>query len=220
MPIDAAVLAEWSRRHDGYDPERSLVLRTWLSLVHTLARPLVRRRISPDAVTAASVAAAVLAARAPRPAAVGLVAASVVLDGVDGAVALQSGRSTRWGTAVDHAGDRISDSMLAVALHRAGAERGWCIAAACSSAVFEGARELLRMRAGAPLAELTVGDRPARIAAGLWGLATAPTAGAVAVTALCAVGMLQLVRHADPHPPSADHAHFRRMSGRLRRTCA
>ena len=209
MAIDAAVLAEWSRRHDGYDPTRSLALRTWLSLVHALARPLARRRIPPDAVTVASVVAAAAAARAPRSAAVGLVGVSVVLDGVDGAVALQSGRSTRWGTAVDHLGDRVSDSMLAVALRRAGGSRSWCVAAAVSSAVFEGVREVLRMREGAPVSDLTFGDRPARVAAGIVGLAVAPTGGAVAITALSSAGVVQLLRAT---PTAGDHAHLRRKS--------
>lgn len=211
MSTDAAVLAEWSRRHGGYDPQRSLVLRSWLSLVHALARPLARRRVSPDAVTAAAAATAVLAVRVPRPAAIALIGASVVLDGVDGAVALQRGRTARRGTAVDHAGDRVSDSMVAVALHRAGGRRSWCIAAACSSAAFEGVRGTMRVLGRDDVTRLTVGDRPARIAAGLCGLAAAPTAGAIAVTALSALGIVQLARATRS---VADHAHVRHIGRR------
>jgi phosphatidylglycerophosphate synthase len=194
VPIDAAALAEWSRRHDGYDPNRSIALRTWLSLVHAAARPLVRRRVSPDVVTAAAVGAAIAASRVPRVAAVTLIGASVALDGVDGAVALQSGRTTRWGTTVDHVGDRVSDCMVAVALHRARGQRSWCVAAALSSVAFETLRGLTRLRGDGRVPQLTAGDRPARIAAGLVGLAVAPTAGAVAITALSGVGIIKLLQ--------------------------
>ena len=92
-----------------------------------LARPLVRAGVGPWPVTAAGV---VLAGSACWPASAGsrwpllaalLVAASGVLDNLDGAVAVLSGRTSRWGFVLDSSCDRLADAAYCVALLLAGA---------------------------------------------------------------------------------------------------
>src|SRR5437764_14616181 len=108
----AQMRARWSELHGGYDADSSIVVRSWLAAMHRLGRPLARRGISPAAVTWAGAlvafGSACAARRAPAGAAV-LVVSSVVLDGVDGAVAIATDRATEHGALLDTAADRIAD---------------------------------------------------------------------------------------------------------------
>lgn len=103
----------WSREHHGIDPAGVPFLRGWLRVVDVAAAPLVALRVPPDAVTAAGLAASLLvpglAARGWRAAAVGAVGVSVLLDGLDGAVAVRTGRVSGYGRALDSACDRIAE---------------------------------------------------------------------------------------------------------------
>ena len=112
--------------------------------------PLARLRVAPGAVTllGALVAAALLAPAAgggawPLLAAL-LLLANGLLDGVDGCLALLTGRATRWGYVLDSAADRISDGLLVVALWLAGAPAAVCLAAGGVAAL----QEYVRARAG------------------------------------------------------------------------
>jgi len=145
-------------------------------------------------VTAAAVLAAAGATRMPARAAAVAVGASVVLDGLDGAVAMQRGVDSAWGTVVDHVADRCSDCLFDVALRRAGAPKGLCTAAALSAVGFETLRGALRLAGSGDVARATWGDRPTRVAAVVLGLVAFPTAGAAAVTTVSVVGVGQLVR--------------------------
>ena len=187
-------LREWARLHDDYDLSRSRLVRGWLRGVNLLARPLARHDVSPHVVTAAGVATALAATVAPRRMAAGLVAVTAVLDGLDGAVAVQRGVTGRTGTVVDHVADRGTDVLFALALRRAGARRGTANAAAAVAVLFESARDVLRLTGHAPRNLVTAGERPMRVAAVVTGLAVAPTAGATAVAALSAAAGLRLVR--------------------------
>jgi phosphatidylglycerophosphate synthase len=157
----------WSHLHGGASP--SGLVGGWLALIHALAAPLARLRIPPDAVTVAGLLVACLA---PLLAARGggavlgaalIVALSGVMDSLDGAVAVMTGRVTRWGAVLDAVADRVSDAAFVAALWAAGAP-----AAACVAAVGLGwLQEYARARAGAAglaeVAVLTVNERPTRV---------------------------------------------------------
>ena len=113
-------LARWSRLHGG--ASTTGLVGWWLGIAHTVARPLVRAGVGPWPVTAAGV---VLAGSACWPASAGsrwplqaalLVAASGVLDNLDGAVAVLSGRTSRWGFVLDSSCDRLADAAYCLAL--------------------------------------------------------------------------------------------------------
>ena len=200
-------LAAWSRWHGGTGTSTPLV-RGWLSLAYALARPLAG--LPPVVATALGLLAAVAAI---GPALAGglwllatgvLVGLSGLLDSLDGALAIGTGRASRRGFVLDSAVDRLTEAAYATALWAAGAP-GWL-------AVVFGALcwlpDYLRARAGQAGADatgaLTVWERPTRViltgmtmvgAGVLSGLGFADlvvTVGAAAGALLGAVGVVQL----------------------------
>ena len=156
----------WSRLHGGIPP--SAPVRAWLRLVQRLAAGPFSR-VPPDVLSAAGVLstllAALVAAAGGRWAA--LTAALVLLaglfDGLDGAVALHTGRVRPLGAVIDAMADRVGDLLLVATLAVLGAPPAWCVAVA--GLVF--GHEYLRARAqGAGLrgvGAVTVAERPTRV---------------------------------------------------------
>ena len=159
-------LAAWSRWHGGAATDRWLV-RGWLSLAYALARPI--SRVSPLVASALGLVAAVAAV---VPAAVGgawllaagvLVGCSGLLDSLDGALAIGTGRASRRGFVLDSVVDRLTEAAYAAAL--------WAAGAPGPLAVLFGALcwlpDYLRARAGqAGVTEtgaLSVWERPTRV---------------------------------------------------------
>ncbi len=201
-------LRAWSSGHG--DSPTGGVIGIWLGVVHALASPLVRKGFGPNLVTALALAAAL---GATVGAAVGggwvalsvlLVVASGLLDGLDGAVAVLSGRTTRWGAVLDAVGDRLAEAAFVAALWLAGAP-GWVCVVAGGVAWLH---EYLRARAGqlgmAEVGVISVAEKPTRVIltamfllaglaqpdhASLWA-----SAGAAAWATLGAVGLAQLAR--------------------------
>jgi phosphatidylglycerophosphate synthase len=159
-------LAAWSRWHGGADTERPVV-RGWLSLAYVLARPLAG--LPPILATALGLgvaAAAVVPSAAGGPwlmAAGILVGLSGLLDSLDGALAIGTGRASRRGFVLDSVVDRLTEAAYAGALWAAGAP-GWL-------AVLFGALcwlpDYLRARAGQAgvreTGSLSVWERPTRV---------------------------------------------------------
>ncbi|MCF2533801.1 CDP-alcohol phosphatidyltransferase family protein [Yinghuangia soli] len=96
-----------------------------------LRRGLAARRVSPDAVTAAGIGFAAGAGLAlallPAPWAVAavlpLLAARLAAANLDGALARETGRTTRWGAVLNELGDRVADLLVIAgfAVHAPGA---------------------------------------------------------------------------------------------------
>jgi phosphatidylglycerophosphate synthase len=191
-------LAAWSRWHGGAGTDTRLI-RGWLSIAYTLARPMAG--LPPVVVTALGLAVAALAVWPAAAGGLWLVAAGVLvglsglLDSLDGAVAIGTGRASRRGFVLDSVVDRLTEAAYAAALWAAGAP-GWL-------AVGFGALcwlpDYLRARAGqAGVAEtgaLSVWERPARVAMTgmtLLGAGVVAAAGGaeLVVTAGTAVGAL------------------------------
>jgi phosphatidylglycerophosphate synthase len=160
-------LAAWSRWHGGTGTDSALV-RGWLSIAYTLARPMAG--LPPVVATATGLLAA---AAAVVPAVAGggwLVAAGVLvglsglLDSLDGALAIGTGRASRRGFVLDSAVDRLTEVAYAAALWAAGAP-GW-LAAAFGALCW--LPDYLRARAGQAGATetgtLSVWERPTRVA--------------------------------------------------------
>jgi phosphatidylglycerophosphate synthase len=200
-------LAAWSRWHGDTDTSRPLV-RGWLTAAWTLARPLAGLPPLVATVFGLLVAAAALGpalAGGPWLIAAGiLVGLSGLLDSLDGAIAIGTGRASRRGYVLDSVVDRLSEAGYAAALWVAGAP-GWLAVAFGASCWLP---DYLRARAGQAGVEetgaLSVWERPSRVAmtgmtlggAGVLSGAGAEelvvTAGAGVGTALGVVGMVQL----------------------------
>lgn len=168
--------AGWSALHGGVQP--SLLVRGWLRLIRALAAGPVLR-IPPDVLSAAGVlalAGAWAAVTGPRwPAlTVLLVLVAGVLDGLDGAVALRTGRARPLGAVVDAVADRLGDLVLGAVLVALGAPLPWVLAALALVLLME----YLRARAqavGMPgVGTVTVAERPTRLI--VVGVAAAGTA--------------------------------------------
>ncbi len=158
----------WTALHGGVTP--SALVRLWLRGVQRLATAGPLARIPPDVlsalgvvVAAGAVAAASAGGRWPL-AAAGLVVLVGVLDGLDGAVALHTGRARPLGAVVDAVADRAGDLLMAATLASLGAPAAWCVAAAALVML----HEYLRARAGAAgmsgVGAVTVAERPTRLA--------------------------------------------------------
>ncbi|MGN6302332.1 MAG: CDP-alcohol phosphatidyltransferase family protein [Angustibacter sp.] len=208
MPSLGEYLASWQRLH-GTDPRASRLVHGWLRGSYLLARPLARRRVAPNAVTvlgvvvAATVVPLALAGGRWPLLAAPVVVVSGVVDNLDGAVAVLTGRTSRWGALADALADRVSDAGYVLAL--------WALGAPAWLAVLAGGlgflHEYARARAGAlglpDAATITVAERPTRVvgatmfllAAGIYPGSAAPwaTAGAAFGVAVGVVGLVQLL---------------------------
>lgn len=168
-------LAAWAQSHGGHHPASGgRAEQAWFALIFRLAGPL--RRVHPDVLTAGAVVfaavAAVLAGGEPRLclAAAALVVLSAVLDGIDGAVAVISGRTSRWGHLLDSLGDRVAEAFFGLALAEAGAPWEMCAAAVATGWLQEYARA--RAAAGGlhEILVVTIAERPTRVIAAALGL--------------------------------------------------
>ncbi|ROR90766.1 CDP-alcohol phosphatidyltransferase family protein [Nocardioides aurantiacus] len=166
---DEAAYDLWSGLHDGLDPRGSVWVAGWVRLVHRCARPLARRGTSPDAVTLAGVAvstlAPLLAALPDAWPALALVAVllAAVLDGVDGALAAQTGAASAWGRVLDPAADRVSDLLLLGVLVVLGAPL-WLVAlVGAVTLLLESVRSSAQVAGMTGPGAVTVWERPSRV---------------------------------------------------------
>lgn len=199
----------WSALHGGYDPRRASVwVRSWLTLVHRVGRPLARRGVQPDVVTALSLwcALAVLVAadaggRWPLLAAAALVASGLA-DNLDGCLAVLEDRATAWGYVLDSVVDRLSDVTYLTAAAALGAPVGLVVAVGVGVLLLEYVRARAGNAGGEDVGTVTVGERPTRVivltaallaAGALPGRAAAAVGAGVGVLgALTAVALVQL----------------------------
>ena len=160
-------LAAWSRWHGGAGTESGLV-RGWLSVAYALARPVAG--LPPAVATALGL---VVAGAAIVPAAAGgawlvgaglLVGVSGLVDSLDGALAITTGRASQRGFVLDSVVDRLTEVAYAAALWIAGAP-GW-VAVAFGALCW--LPDYLRARAGQAGVDRTgpisVWERPTRVA--------------------------------------------------------
>lgn len=202
-------LSRWSALHGGYDARTALpVVRVWLGLVHACARPLARAGTHPDVLTLASLwaALAVLAAAEAGGrwafAGAAVLVLSGLLDALDGAVAVLTGRTTRWGYVLDSTVDRLSDVALLMAAVALGAPLTLGVAVVVGAFLLEYVRARAG-NAGGDVVTVTVAERPVRVGLVVIGLLAAgasPGHAAALVTAALAVlavltagGLVQLL---------------------------
>lgn len=209
VPDVAGYLERWAPLHGGYEPAPGSLADRWLGLAYVLARPLAVRGVPPDVLTAwgvlVSAAVAVVAAPGGRwpLVAVGIVVLAGLLDNLDGAVAILSGRTSRWGFVLDSLADRLSDAAYVVALWLLGAPGPVCVAGGSLMMLQEYARARAGNAGMGEVGVVTVWERPTRVvltafallACGLFPVQADVLAavGAVAWVVLGAVGLSQLL---------------------------
>jgi phosphatidylglycerophosphate synthase len=187
----------WSRLHGGFDPRTaSPVVRGWVLGAYEIGSWLGRRRVSPLSVTLAGVllclAVPLAALAGPAGLAVGalLVLLAAAADGLDGAVAVVSGRVSRAGFVYDSVADRVGEVGWLAAFWVAGAP-GWLVVAAGAASWLH---EYVRARAAAAgmdeIGVVTVGERPTRVSVAFSGLLL----GALSVPVLLFAGAWLLMQ--------------------------
>lgn len=158
--------AGWSALHGGVRP--SALVRVWLRMVQWLAAGPAAR-VPPDLLSAAGVVAAgaavaVAAAggRCPLLAAALLVAAGL-FDGLDGAVALGTGRARPLGAVVDAVADRVGDLLMVAVLAVLGAPLTVCVAVAVLVLLHEYVRARAQSVGMPGVGTVTIAERPTRV---------------------------------------------------------
>jgi archaetidylinositol phosphate synthase len=128
-------LERWSQLHGHAQPRG--VVRGWLWVAYHLAYPFARMSISPDVMSLLGVVAAVAALELASTGrafwAAGILVASLIFDGLDGAVAVLRRRESSWGALVDAVLDRVAEAIWAGTLVVLGvpvwiAVAGWSVA--------------------------------------------------------------------------------------------
>ncbi|HST65438.1 MAG TPA: CDP-alcohol phosphatidyltransferase family protein [Mycobacteriales bacterium] len=209
VPDLAGYLKRWAPLHGDYEPAPASIAGRWLTLAYTVARPLAARGVSPDALTAwwVLVSAAVAAVAAPGGrwplVAIAVVVVAGLLDNLDGAVAILSDRTSRWGYVLDSLADRLSDGAYLLPLWLLGAPGPVCVAGGSLMVLQEYARARAGNAGMGEVGVVTVWERPTRVILTAFlflGCGLLPgrtdlivTLGAVAWIVLGAVGLTQLL---------------------------
>jgi CDP-diacylglycerol--glycerol-3-phosphate 3-phosphatidyltransferase len=194
--------AAWSRLHGGYDVSRaSSLVRGWLLVAYRAGSWLGGKRVGPSAVTTAglvvslAVPAAVLFGTGGLLLAAILVLVAAVADGLDGAVAVITGKASRRGYVYDSVADRVSEAAWLVGFWLAGVP-GWLVVAAGAVSWLQ---EYARARAAAAgmneIGVVTVSERPTRVLASIFGLLSGIFVSwgpAIAVAVWLALGVIGL----------------------------
>ncbi len=164
-----AVLDAWSELHGGIDPRGSFWVERWVLLSNACARPLVRLGITPNVITVCGAAvtaiafAVTFAGRGWFAVAAVVILLAAVLDGVDGAIAAQTGAATQWGRVLDTMADRWSDIFLAGIVVMAGAPPWSGVVIAVLTLFLEGTRATAQAAGMKGPGTVTVWERPSRV---------------------------------------------------------
>jgi phosphatidylglycerophosphate synthase len=209
----AQYVAAWSALHGGFDPDTaSPLVKGWVRLAYRGGCLLGRMRVGPMAVTAAGLVLCLLVPPAVLLGPGGLVLGAVIVllasfaDGLDGAVAVVTGRVSRIGFVSDSVADRVGEAAWLCAFWLAGAPGWLVVAGGAVSWLHEYVRARATVGGMAGIGVVTVGERPARVsvavaallAGGVAGLVhvggdtTVVTVGAAVWLALAVFGLFQL----------------------------
>lgn len=168
----------WGRLHGGLDPRTSIPVQLWLSVTFLLAKPLAWLRLSPNAVTLLGMLVALcvpyLVLQEQYLLAGVIALAAGIIDNLDGAVAIMTGKSSDFGYVLDSVADRVGDTALLVGLGLA-STNPWPAVAAAFLAFLQ---EYTRARAFAvgftEIGVISLSERPTRVViAGMFLIATA-----------------------------------------------
>lgn len=152
---------EWSRIHGS--AEIRGIVKGWLSISHLITRPLVALRISPNALSIFSVFAGIgFLLNLNEVWSLAFLVLSLLLDGIDGTVAIITSKTTKFGALIDAISDRVVEAIWAYGFFLLGAP--WQLIISAWAAAF--IQEYLRARAGGlgvnQVLMVTWAERPVR----------------------------------------------------------
>ena len=154
----------WSALHGGAQIRG--IVKWWLTISYSSARFLQRLHMSPNTVTVCGVVAAALTwLESPGVLAIAWLVFSLACDGIDGTLAIISGKSSRWGATLDASADRIAEAFWVGAFIAVGVSLRVALVIWVAAAI----QEYIRARAGGlglrQIGIVTVAERPMRASA-------------------------------------------------------
>ena len=169
VPDREGYFDKWQPLHGGVDPRANPWLRGWLAMGYAVARPLARRGVQPDVLTFTStwiaLAAIVVATHGGRWQILAgwLIVFSGLGDTLDGAVAVATERTTKWGYVLDSAVDRLNDVLYLIAVWIVGGEAWIVLTAGVAFFMLEYVRARGRNAGGSEIGTVTIGERALRV---------------------------------------------------------
>jgi len=151
----------WSKLHG--DAQITGVVKGWLRISYSLAKLLTKLRVTPNTLTLLGVFFGILLyLNSLSYWAVLFLVLSLICDGIDGSLAIMTGKSNKWGAMLDSVADRLTEVFWGLAFIAIGADQNLVIAAVLIAAI----QEYLRARsAGLGLTDVgvvTISERPVR----------------------------------------------------------
>jgi CDP-diacylglycerol--glycerol-3-phosphate 3-phosphatidyltransferase len=154
----------WSKLH--LDAEIKGIVRGWLSISYVIARALSALRITPNVLTLLGVLTAMVALFYPfSVVALIFLVLSLICDGVDGSVAIVSGKVSRFGATLDAIADRITEGLWFFALYQWGIAPEFCLALFSLALTQEYARARMASLGFHEIGVITIAERPVRASA-------------------------------------------------------
>jgi len=151
----------WSNLHGN--AKISGIVKGWLTISNLLVKPLAKLKITPNILTIFGLFFGLLLyLNALSNWAVILLILSLICDGIDGSLAIITGKGSRWGAMLDSVVDRVTEFFWALTFIAIGANTNVVIAALLIASV----QEYLRARAGglglSEVGVVTIAERPVR----------------------------------------------------------
>ncbi|MGI9016589.1 MAG: CDP-alcohol phosphatidyltransferase family protein [Euzebya sp.] len=169
IPDREGYFDKWQPLHGGVDPRENAWLRGWLALGYAVARPLARFGVKPDVLTFTStwiaLGAIVVATYGGRwqMLAGWMIVFSGLGDTLDGAVAVATERTTRWGYVLDSTVDRLNDVLYLIAVWIVGGPAWIVLTAGVAFFLLEYVRARGRNAGGSEVGTVTIGERALRV---------------------------------------------------------
>ena len=151
----------WSKLHG--DAQVTGIVKGWLRISYSLVKPLAKLRVTPNLLTLLGLFFGVLLySNALSKWAVLFLLLSLICDGIDGSLAIITGKSSKWGAMLDSVVDRLTEVFWGLTFIAIGADQNLVVAAL----LIAGVQEYLRARsAGLGLTDvgvITISERPVR----------------------------------------------------------
>ena len=151
----------WANLHGGAQIKG--IVRAWLEISFLICKPLAVLRVTPNALSIIGLLLGIsLVVSIESNWAIAFLVFSLIADGIDGSLAILTGKVSRWGALLDGFIDRIVEALWAFSLYLLGAPYQLVLIAWLAAFL----QEYMRSRAASlgvtQLGVVTIGERPIR----------------------------------------------------------
>ncbi|MBM3655960.1 MAG: CDP-alcohol phosphatidyltransferase family protein [Actinobacteria bacterium] len=151
----------WGALHGGAQIRG--VVRAWLEISFLLCKPLAAMRVTPNSLSILGLfLGAGLLVTIENDWAIAFLALSLIADGLDGSLAILTGKVSKWGALLDGFIDRVVESLWAYSLYLLGAPYQLVLIAWLAAFLQEYVRTRAASLGVTQLGVVTIGERPIR----------------------------------------------------------